>query len=279
MANILVVKLKGIENDYRDVIRDTLSDLKEMYGKEYNFQKIANFCKMQPAYLSFVFAKRSHLNGDQMWGVCEFLKLSAAERFFLSFLAEYQQSNFEERQKELAEKVLGYEREMKKIKQIIKEKQRDNVEEWYHLDPLAQFVKQYVTLCPEVAQRLDQSAAKIGLSSVSLRQKLGMLEKGGLIEREGELYKTKTVNAHVDADDSIFSGFFKNRLSFGVEQSERVGEREQVRFSVMFTADSNFQALLEEKLRQVISWASTEVNNYNEEQVYVLNIHHSQLSK
>ncbi|MFK7871674.1 MAG: DUF4423 domain-containing protein [Oligoflexales bacterium] len=276
----IIINNQGIDNDYRLILKDTMSFMKEVKPESYKLKYLAHACGIKPAYLSLALSLKTHLSLDQLWGACEFLQLDSKEQDFLEALANYQQSKKPGRQNNLKEKVLEAEKHLFDITNIVPPPSRETPD-WFHLDMTAQLVRQFISSHSGTAIDHLTLQKHLGCSHSKLQTTLRKLISHKLIHKKDEsnTYTCSNLQAHLPKDSYLFPAFFRSRLAFALDQAERNEQESEVSFSVMFTSNSTFQSQLKQKINALISWSQKEVQKHDQKDVYALNIHSSKLTR
>ncbi len=273
MPKSLKLNSNLLDNDYREVLRLTLLDKKKRFGKEYTFKNMAAACRVQTAYLSNVLLKKGHLNSDQVWQACQFLSLLPDEARLVSSLAEHQRSVFQERKAALAAEIEILASKVSATEKVFSSTKPDTVPEWFHLDMMAQLARQYLRLVSGSKTGPENIAQRIGISLNKTTELIQSLVNVGLVQLVNGTYHCADLNVHLSAQSKQFDYFFRQRLQFALDQSERINGKNDYRFSVLYTADEEFQFKLQEKLLEVVRWAESQVKNSPARDVYMLNMH------
>src|SRR6478609_4763241 len=92
-------------NGYREVLRASVLDRKQRFGRVYTFAKLAKACRLQRTYLSAVLLGNGHLNADQVFLAGRFLEMTAEELRYTSLLNEWERSIVADRRAELAGEI------------------------------------------------------------------------------------------------------------------------------------------------------------------------------
>jgi hypothetical protein len=77
-------------DDYKTALKEFMAERRKQFGSRFTFERMAEACGIQKTYLSKVLNKGGHLNPDQLFSACEYLKLSPNECDFLLLLRETQ---------------------------------------------------------------------------------------------------------------------------------------------------------------------------------------------
>jgi transcriptional regulator with XRE-family HTH domain len=263
-------------DDYKTALKELMADRRKQFGSRFTFERMAEACGVQKTYLSKVLNSAGQLNPDQLFSACEYLKLSGSETDFLLLLRECQLSLNSKRAGLLRAKVEKARSSNLKTESAIKVVREDSLEinKWeYYTDIDLQLVHIFMTV-PSFAEEPKRICNQIGISEVRLESILLQLQNWQLLEFKAGKYKAKDPKLHLPESSPVF-------LAFGILQ--RIKTIEKLRhmkaekgddyfFSVVFSAETKFQAKLKRKFLDLLKDVQSEVIESPAQQVYQLNI-------
>lgn len=266
-------------DDYRDCLKEGVLTLKAQIGKPYNFAQMADYCGVQRAYISSAFKKSCHLNPDQIYLACEFMKFTPHQTEYVMQLAELNKSTSLKRRQELEERLEALRSELTKVKKSLSGNLPRQTIDWFVLDPTAQLIRIFLTL-PKYQENPGLIATALGIDAELLHEKLNKLEQSQLIQENGVGYRATSYQSHLDRDDDLFSAFLKARMTKHIELFDGLHRSQQrhIDFSVYFTADKASQKKIRTALLKAISSAQDFAGDAKEEDVYTLSIAFAKLS-
>lgn len=265
------------ENEtYKQCLRGLMLERRQQFGSRFTFEKMAAACGIQKTYLSKVLNTSVHLNPDQLFTACEYLKLNATETEFVLLMRECEVATNSKRANLLKAKIKKIRSDVLKTESAISVKNESSVDsrKWeYYTDVDLQLVHMFLTI-PSYAKNPNQICQHIGIDSLRLQAILIKLQDWLIIRYEEGLYQVSDPKLHLPEDSPVF-------MAFGILQ--RIKTLEKLRrskneksddyfFSVVFSASTKLQSTFKRKILDVLKELQASVIESKSEELYQLNI-------
>jgi transcriptional regulator with XRE-family HTH domain/DNA-binding IscR family transcriptional regulator len=262
--------------DYKTGLREIMAARRLQFGSRFTFEKMAEACGVQKTYLSKVLNSSAHLNPDQLFASCDYLKLSAGETEFLLLVRESQVALNAKRVALLNAKIKAIHDEHLKTESAIDVVSEGLVENhrWeYYTDTDLQLVHLFLTV-PAFAKDPESICEKIGISKSRLENILLKLQKWELVRFEAGGYKAKDPKMHLSEDSPVFLTFgILNRIkTIEKLRQTKIEKSDDYFFSVVFSAESKYQNKLKKKILDLLRQTQSDVSSAKPEEVYQFNI-------
>jgi uncharacterized protein (TIGR02147 family) len=230
--------------------RSALGDLMERRRKaEPGFRQatLAKGAKLQPSYVSNVFAGRADFSPDQLFRVCRFFSLGLDETDYLLLLLEMERCDVPERKLLLEERAQRTRESHAKIAANVSAKRvepDDLALAQYYLDPYFPLVHVFLRIA-RYAKSVSLIGEALALSPEKLRDVLEGLEKLGYVSlgKDG-VYEVRNLHRHLPDDSPLclpHQALFRVR---SLERLQKVPASKRVAFSVTFAAtDETFESI------------------------------------
>lgn len=256
--------------DYRNKLKTSLLDMKQRLGKPYNFQGLANACRIQKTYLSNVIKMKAHLSTDQIFHACVFLQFNEQKTQYLFDLSEWNKSVSQERKRQLETSILSYLKYEKSIKSVIS-KSTEIENNWYSLNVNAQLIRIFLTI--EKYQRQPEKICQLlHMEEVEFSQTLAKLLSMGLIQKDQSRLVGANIHSNLDRNSGLFQAFIRARQAKVNEFTERDPSKTEVNFSVVISGSIKTYQTLNKRIRELIKTTEEEITGDKEEEVFMLNI-------
>ena len=259
--------------DYRQALATRLAERRK-HVPAATRHNLAEYCGVQPGYLSRALNQKIHLSRDQVWMIAEYLRLQPAETEFVLLLHEQCRSANENRK--LAIKV--------DIEQIQQAQDRTEssvtlppanptkpIPSEFYLDPEAQLVHLALSL-PRFRGKAQECSQMLGLNKKRWSQVIKNLEKWKLIELVDGSISTIESDFHLSSDSQLYRPYRVLMRQFSQEKMRTVEDEDGYFFSALFSADEDSKL----KIRQIIMDAVGKIkglaNTADNNNVYQLNI-------
>ncbi len=262
--------------EYKKNLRSMMIKRQKQFGSRFTFEKMALACRIQKTYLSKVLNSPAHLNADQLFAACEYLKLNPTETEFMLLLRESEIATNSKRAGLLKAKIIKIRNANLKTEsaiQISKDSSIDNNKWDYYTDIDLQLVHMFMTI-PVYAKDPHQICQKIGINSTRLQSILLKLQSWQIIRFQDSIYHVSDPKLHLPEDSPVFLAFgILNRVKTieKIRQS-KIDRDNDYFFSVIFSANKKLQSKFKRKLLDVLKDLQSEVVNSKSEEIYQLNI-------
>lgn len=263
-------------DNYKKALKAFMSYRRQIFGGKFTFEKMAIHCGVQKTYLSKVMNSHAHLNPDQLFSACEYLKLSLDEIEFLLLLRESEIALNAKRGDLLNKKIDRIRIDKLKITSEIQSHSLESVEphKWeYFTNIELQLIHLFLTI-PQYSKNPELICDKIGIEKNGLFLLINKLKDWNLVQSKNNKYLTTDPNLHLPEDSPVFQIFsILNRIkTIEKIKKTKLDSTEDYFFSVIFSSELKFQNILKKKLLDLIKETQTEVVKQKSEQVYQLNI-------
>lgn len=253
-----------------------MASRQRQFGTRFTFEKMALACGIQKTYLSKVLNSSTHLNPDQLFSACEFLKLSPGETEFILLLRDSEVAVNSKRASLLKVKITKIRNENMKTESAIQVAHEGSVEsnKWeYYTDVDLQLVHMFMTV-PEYSKDPNQICSKIGIDAHRLQAVLLKLQNWRIVQFRGGIYKVNDPKLHLPEDSPVFLAFgILNRIKTIEKIRQAKAEKgDDYFFSVMFSASKKLQGKFKRKFLDLIKELQSEVIDSKSEEIYQLNI-------
>jgi hypothetical protein len=261
-------------NSYREVIKNSLLHNKAQRGQEFTFDKMAQACRLQRTYLSAVLGGKGHLNSDQLYMACEFLRLREPEYRFTSHLHELERSVFPSRCKMLQREIEALRAKEQATEAYIEDTPVHAVNTPglidFYLDFNAQLIHMFLTL-----EHFKRDPARIrvalGLDAEVFNKALAHIEKAGLVRRTGNSIEMLKVDFHLPATSVLFPTY-RNQMRLKAMEFMQTHSREsQYSFSVLFSTDDAVRRRIQARFLEFIDWAQKQATEGEQTAVCQMN--------
>ena len=187
--------------EYRLALRDWAREQKKA-RPGFTFSRLALNCDVQPAYLTNVFKERAHLSQDQLFSLCQILKIKGEEYLYVQTLLEWERSGNPTRRASLYEQIKNIQsQQMKTESHISKKTLTEQVDDLTHFYMKPDLLIVHFLLSIEKYQsqpELIASDLNIDLEQVDLL--LTELRSLGLWNPNDLSQKRKKLNLHMPKD-------------------------------------------------------------------------------
>ena len=244
--------------DYRSSLCDYVEYRKKL-DPTCSYQNMALETKIPKSYISKVKSKVVHLNQDQLFKICQFLKIKAPEQEFLSLLLEHERSTLQARKKILKKAIDEIRRKELRSEKFLdgqKEQQQESMVQAYYMDALNPLVHIALSV-PKYQNNPEAIAQDFLLPKAVVFKTIAHLTELGIIEVSKDGYRTKVKSIHLAKDMPIFKSWRTQLRSRCQERLNSAPAPEDYSFSVTFSATQevrqNIQAAFFAFLKQVES--------------------------
>ncbi len=262
-------------NDYRKVLHRQASQLKRGRGLEFNFGTIAKKCHIQSSYLSKVFKEESHLSGDQLFLLVEYLEFNGDEIEFIELLFKYQRSSLPHRRRRLKESIRAFREKKLRTEDHLSAdiiNSKSSLSEQYFLSPQLQLIHLLLGI---KSFKEDQSLILnlLNISSQQYEVFLARLEAMNLIKRNGPKLSIVKNHFFLSKDSSITHAYHSLMKTNAFSRIDGLTKNQKYALSVLFNGtQENFDSI-RNKFLNVLKEIEREVTTTsNPTEVYQLSI-------
>jgi hypothetical protein len=261
-------------DDYKDVLKSVLLERKASLGTRATFQKMAQACRVEKAYLSRVLNGTAHLSSDQLYMACRFLELSPVERRYVGLLHQHQRSALQRHKDELQVEIKALRKTQLRTdghicaRKAAMEGSTELAE--YFLDPNAQLIHMFLTTT-RYQDDLASIGRCLGLSPDAVAVSLGRLERAGIVALRDGRYRVVETNLHLPPDSPFFRPY---RQALRLRSTERLGvtaPEDAYSVSVVFSTTPAVRKQIHEEFLQLLKRVETLLADAPEEEVYQMN--------
>lgn len=226
------------ELDYRAALR-LVFDEKKTHIHSLTFQKMAIACRVQSPYLSKILSKHAHMNADQLFLACQYLKLREEEREYLALLLEHSRSIVPERKEKLLKRIREIQDEKNQVKERLparlgKGDSAGDAEFW--LDPYAMVVLAGL-LIDSVSKDPFSLAPALRLSKERISSILEKLVRSGFAELKQGRWIPTQANLHLPKDSPVEPAYQQITRMSALEHLVRTERRSGQHTAITFCAD------------------------------------------
>jgi uncharacterized protein (TIGR02147 family) len=232
------------ELSYRAVIREAVAERKKL-DQGVTFQNLAAHARIPKSYLSKVLGGGAELSADQMYLVCDYLRLEAEPRDYLLLLLEHDRSGVQPRKAELLRRIKAVQARHLKTQAYVSAETVESSSEGlsdYYLDPIHQIVH-VATGVARFGTHLEQLADELLLTPRRLLQVMTRLEEMGFVERDGATgaYKTVRKNLHLSRDSKLFKAWRNQLRTMSLGRLNALEADEAYSFTAVFTGSETLK--------------------------------------
>ena len=268
-----LVKIFEFEN-YRLILKQSLLDRKNQFGKAYTFEKMAKHCRIQRTYLSTALNGNGHLNSDQVFMSCEFLKFNEDETRYTGLLHERERSAFTSRRgvlsNEIAEIRNRYLQTDAHIDSNILTSTTLQVASEFYLDFNSQLVHMFLTV-EKYRRNVSKLQKALRFDSEVLSHSLNLLERAGLITiNEGRIDVLQD-NSHLPKSSPLYNTYITQMRMRGLERMQTQLKENSYSFSVLFSASESARLKIQRLFLRFINEAQNACQEGPTESVFQMN--------
>lgn len=263
-------------NTYKEALKALMTEKREKFGGKFTFEKMAQNCGVQKTYFSKVMNSHAHLNPDQLFLSCEYLKLTTKESDFLLLLRETELTLNTKRAELLKIRIEKIRSENLKIKSELKTNPLASLEnhKWEYFTNIdLQLVHLFLTI-PSFAKKPELICEKIGIDRNKLMLTINKLIEWNLVQNKNGEYLAIDPSIHLPEESPAFQIFgILNRIkTIEKIRQTKTEATDDYFFSAIFSSELKLQNSLKKKILNLIKETQNDVIKQKSEQVYQLNI-------
>lgn len=261
-----------LASDYRTLVQEQADILKNS-NVSMTYAHFAKAMNIQPTYLSRVFQKIAHLNGDQLHLACSVLGLSETETDFAFLLMEFNRAGLESRRKILQKKINAIRDSMNEAKAHLEvefTKAESSAAQDYYLDPMVPVVHAFLTV-PRYRREPLLVARALGIPQTKFRSILERLEKFGIIRWKKQNIEILKEHLHLDRHSILHEAYQQLFRHASIERLRQLGTDEKLEFSVTLTADDETRIRIRNEFNIFIKKIESLVRKAPSEKVFQMN--------
>jgi len=257
---------------YREIIKKIILERKKI-DSSYNFQSLAKAIRVQKTYLSNCLKGKADLNFDQLYKVCEFLKLDSEQSQYLELLLSYERSGLKDRKEKLLSIIKSVQAKYEKTDQYISAKKvtvdTDGIYHYY-LDPINQIV--HASLAIERYRKNLQLLSKdINIPVFRIMDSIATLEKLGIISKDGKEIKIIQDSLHLPSDSPIYKTWRNELKNLSMQKLRNLKAESSYSFAVVFTATEDTRKFIQEKFFEFLKEIEPVAQKAESENAYYMN--------
>lgn len=233
--------------DYREFVLRVFA----LHGERqrWTYSKAAKFCGVQPTYFSNVLKGRADFSEDQVFLLCEYLKLDAIASEFLQLCHRYQRSQQKRRRDLLLAQLSALaERARSRAQRLAAEPvtlSSSSNDLLFYLDPRHQLLWLALGLEPRL-ENLHKVGQALGISAANTEQLLELLQSTGRIRTEKDKFVKARVQSHLGADSPLVGIHQEALRRLSLERMRALGRDEFQSLSATFTASKKDRVAIQE---------------------------------
>jgi uncharacterized protein (TIGR02147 family) len=249
-------------------------EARKRLDSKINYQNIATATRIPKSYLSKVVNGKADLSSDQLFQVCEFLKLDTAKIEYLTDLLEASRSTVKSRKKFLEQRIRTVKAKNLDVKAQLQaesvEPEMESISRYY-LDPWIQVI--HVSLSIKKYQHdLKLLAKDLQIPFSRVRSCVQVLQELEMIEVREDGLSLKKRNFHLAKDSIIFPAWRNQLRSVCADRINFNPIDQQFSFSVTFSCTEQIRARIKQRLNDVLQEIEGLVRESKEEESVQLNI-------
>ena len=241
---------------------------------QLTYARVAEHARVQPSYFSNVLKGRGDFSGDQLFLVCNALKIEEVEADYLALLLEWERSAVVTRKQALKKRIDEIRRDRLRTHRHLKAKPvtLETLDEAaYYLDPFIKIIHVYLDL-PTYAREPERIRNELGLSAERLELAIRSLEKLGMVEQDSSgVYKVLIKNRHLPQSSPVCLPHQALLRLKSAEQLSRLPEEKRQHVSVTFSTSSSVAEKIHEEFLRFLSSAETLVKSSSGQRVFQMN--------
>ncbi len=220
----------------------------------------------------------AQLSLDQIFLICQLLKLKSEEQEYLELLLEFDRTGVAERKKTLLEKIrsisekhmdTGAHLRAKKIEVTTKDADGSNSLADYYLDPLIQIVHVAISI-DFFSKNPAALIQELGIHSSQLYSAIAALERMGLAYRENSRLLPREPSLHLSKSSSLFRAWRNQLKLLSMQRINQLPDKEIYSFSTVFSATPETRKIITEKFVEFLKSCESSVANAQAKQVYYM---------
>ncbi len=223
--------------DYRHNLKMLVENRKKI-DSSVTFQRMAEYMRIQKAYLSQVIKGHRDLSQDQLYMAMEYLDLKEHEKNFLQLSLEYERSGLVVRQRELKKQLKQMQKKYSKTSthiEVDEVQQHGSDLDAYFLDPYNMLVH----MCLYV-KKLKQDPKEIAYALMipvdKVQKCLQQLQKIAVIDVDNGKIKIIKDGIHIPKESPLFQVWRTNLNSLSQQRIQTVDQNKRYNFQVSFAA-------------------------------------------
>ncbi|MCX6117883.1 MAG: hypothetical protein NT027_10090 [Proteobacteria bacterium] len=236
--------------DYRDALRSLVKERKVL-NHDFGFHSLADAARIQRPYMSKVIHGKAELSADQLFLICDALKLDSDQRSFLELLLEYSRSSLSVRKKKILAKIELISDSKKttdsNLKSKVVEGSQSHDLSQYYLTPWTQLVHVALSI-PRYAKDPNLLASILGISSLEMQNIISNLFSMNLLTTVDGSYQTLECYLHLNRQSPLFNAWRNQVRLAGIVRQQSLSETASYSFTALFSADEETRRRLQSKL-------------------------------
>jgi len=260
------------ELDYQQILKKSVEERKKV-DSSVTFQSMANYMRIQKAYLSQVIKGVRDLSQDQLYLACKFLNFTAEENEYLKILLDYARCGLKDREKELLKEIKIWQKQKNKTSQYIDVEElthRKINREDYYLDPINQVVHMGLRV-KEYRKEPLKLAQKLFLPKKRISDYIKNLERMGIIEITSKGIELVEVELHLPKDSPIFDSYKSQCYTNTMNRLKKLEDSKTYNFSAVFCADDETRQEINNHFMKFLGKIKKLVDGSHSKEVFQMN--------
>ena len=257
---------------YTDALNAVFAEEKRQLPS-LTLSSLAQQCLMQPSYLTNVLKERADLNSDQLYRLCELLRLDGDDTEYLLMLLELKRTQYSKRRNELQAKIRKIQSEqLRAEKNILTPSTELTAEqaEKYYLDPYIQLIHIYLTI-PQAKKTLAEIARKFAIPLRRAEQVLQTLEEIHYVQRKAKNYEVLNSGRHLPRESAILRPHQQMLRLKSLEQMQSLTVENVYSFSATISTSPEARTQIQAEYLKFLKSAEKIVKGSEPERLYQIN--------
>lgn len=258
--------------DYRLNLKSIVENRKKI-DSSVTYQAMAEYMRIQKAYLSQVIKGHRELSQDQLYLAMDYLDLKDHEKQFMSLCLEFERSGLSVRKKEIKKLITALQKEYSRTGahiEVVEVEHNQNVLDAYYLDPW-NLIIQICLWIPSFNQDASKISTALNLPVNKVESVFRQLEKVGVISVENGKVKVNKNNMHIPKESPIFQMWRQQLNLIAQNRVQMVSDDKKYNFQVVFSADENARKFIHNEFLKLLKKVQKTVGDSKNHDVYQMN--------
>lgn len=255
--------------DYRALVRDQAQAWRKKRSG-LTLQRLAEYARIQPPYLTNVLKGRAHLNSDQLYLITKALGFQSDETAYALKLLEWERCSLADRKRELEEQIHEIRRNMLKTEKQLRAKKVDIQSEnfmRFYLNPDLQLVYTFLGV-KRFAQNIDLIAQSLGIEKGRVESLIKELKELGFITLSEQGIEKTYPNLHLPKESPLTRAQQQMLRLRSLQQQQLLDDSLNYSFMVTFTADKETRDKIHREFLKFLKTVEGWVKDAPSEEVY-----------
>ena len=256
--------------DYRSFLNDWVKEHKRL-DSSYNFSNIGKATSIPKSYISKVLGGDGNFSEDQLYQICQFLKLDEVWTEYLFLSLSYCRSDHFQRKEVLFRRLKRFQETHMSSESYLKETEvvtsKSAIGSLYHLDPLHQLVHVALSI-QKYKNNLNRLSVDLKIDKKRIREIINNLIKWGIVELQNEQFEILQESLHLSKQSELYPAWLN--LVRSLSQS-RFDVNSDYSFSTLFSGSANTQKEIHLDFLDFLEKTKNRVTNSESEEIYQIN--------